>query len=237
MPGRGNWLRVASEVMPTAAADATAVSHSSMPWTSTTGGLVSTGHSSVLVVPVARVDGDRAGGEIGQGEAAAPAERVVVGQGGETLLDSDHRGGEAVVVQRPPEDGDVGVAFQQPDGRRARLHQGQRAGTVVGVPAALDGGGVLAEDRPGEADPQLAVTLLSDPLDAAMSPRTPRASSTTRRPWTVGSAPWLVRSSTRTPSASSRAAIARDTDAWVVPRLIAASVKVPSSTTASSARS
>jgi hypothetical protein len=39
--------------MPTAAADATAVSHSSMPWTSTTGGLVSTGHSSVLVVPVA----------------------------------------------------------------------------------------------------------------------------------------------------------------------------------------
>jgi hypothetical protein len=36
---------------------------------------------------------------------------------------------------------------------------------VVGVPAALDGGGVKSKDRPGEPDPKLAVTLLSDPLD------------------------------------------------------------------------
>src|SRR5687768_2471991 len=72
---------------------------------------------------------------------------------------------------------------------------------------------------------------------AAISSTTRRAWPTTCAPTAVSDTSRVVRCRTRAPSARSRAATVLDTDACVIPRTSAAPVKVPASTTASSARS
>lgn len=62
---------------------------------------------------------------------------------------------------------------------------------------------------------------------AATSSSTRLAWRTARAPTTVGDTWRVLRRSTRAPSAVSRAATARETDACEVPNAIAASVKLP----------
>lgn len=79
--------------------------------------------------------------------------------------------------------------------------------------------------------------VAANACNRSASASTFRAPSTTSRPTSVSANDRVVRRSSVVPKDVSKAATARETDPWVTPSAIAASVKVPSSTTATSARS
>src|SRR6202035_655422 len=90
-------------------------------------------------------------------DGAAPGPGIVGGERTEAPLVTDDGAGEAVAVQRGPQDRQVAQAFGQAAGGGGGPDQLEVDVWVAGRPAALDLSGVTAHGRPGMADAEPGV--------------------------------------------------------------------------------